>query len=125
MEHRDCNCCEHCKRNGFLNDFQLHQAERTTVDAAPDVIRGNHETVLQKCDAPRSKNHENQRPIGADVHFFKFEIAVPSERHEDVGTAEKENCKNTSFHNLVISQWLLVVSVLSLGLATSSYFLFL
>jgi hypothetical protein len=59
------------------------------------------------------------------VHFFKFEIAVPSERHENVGTAEKENCKNTSFHNLVISQWLLVVSVLSLGLATSSYFLFL
>ena len=98
MEHRDGNRREHRERNRFLDDFQLHQAEWPAVDTAPDVVCGNHETVLQERDAPRSENHENQRPVGADVHFFEFKVAVPSERHEDVGTAEKENCKNTSFH---------------------------
>ena len=98
MEHRDCNCREHCKRNRFLDNLQLHQAEGPAVDAATDVVGGNHETVLQECNAPRGKNHENQRPVGADVHFFELEVAVPSECHKDVGTAEKKNCKNTSFH---------------------------
>ena len=107
MEHRDGNRREHRERNSFLDDFQLHQAEWPAVDTAPDVVCGNHETVLQERDAPRSENHENQRPVGADVHFFEFEVAVPSERHKDVGTAKKKNCKNTSFHVLVISkQWL-------------------
>lgn len=46
MEYRDRNRCEHRKRNGFLNDFQLHQAEGPAVDTAPDVVGGNHETVL-------------------------------------------------------------------------------
>ena len=122
VEHRHGNRCEHRKRNGFLNDLQLHQAERTAIDATADAVCGNHKAVFKEGKAPRSENHKNQRPVGADVHFFELEVAVPSERHKDVGTAEKKNCKNTSFHNLVISQWLLVVSVLSLGLAPSSYF---
>ena len=100
MENGHCNCREHRERNRFLDNLQLNQAEWPAVDAAPNVVRGNHEAVLQERDAPRSENHENQRPVGADVHFFEFKVAVPSERHEDVGTAEKKNCKNTSFHNL-------------------------
>lgn len=102
MEYGHCNRREHRQGNRFLDDFQLHQAEWPAVDAAPDVVCGNHETVLQERNAPRGENHENQRPVGADVHFFELEVAVPSESHKDVGTAEKKNCKNTSFHNLFL-----------------------
>ena len=113
MEYRDRNRCEHRERNRFLDNLQLHQAEWTAVDAAADAVGRNHKAVFKEGEPPGSEDDENQRPVGADVHFFKFEVAVPSESHENVGAAEKKNCKNTSFHNLVISQWLLVVSVLS------------
>ena len=53
MEYRHRNRREHRKRNRFLDDFQLHQAERSAVDATSNVVRGNHETVLQESDAPR------------------------------------------------------------------------
>ena len=113
MEHGHCNRREHRKRNRFLDNLQLHQAEGPAVDAAADAVCRDHKAVFKEGEPPRSENHKNQRPVGADVHFLEFKVAVPSERHENVGTAEKKNCKNTSFHSLVISQWLLVVRVLS------------
>ena len=113
MEHGHCNRREHRKRNRFLDNLQLHQTEGPAVDAAADAVCRDHKAVFKEGEPPRSENHKNQRPVGADVHFLEFKVAVPSERHENVGTAEKKNCKNTSFHNLVISQWLLVVRVLS------------
>ena len=103
MEHRHSDCRKDRQRNRFLDDFQLHQAEWTAVDAAPDAVRWNHEAVFQEGEPPRCENHKNQRPVRADVHFFELEVAVPSECHEDVGTAKKKNCKNTGFHVLVIS----------------------
>ena len=103
MENGDCNCRENRERNRFLDDLQLHQAEWTTVDAAANAVGRNHKAVFKEGEPPGSEDDENQRPVGADVHFFKFEVAVPSKSHENVGTAEEENCKNTSFHILVIS----------------------
>lgn len=52
MENGHCNRREHRERNRFLDNLQLHQAEGPAVDAAPDVVCGNHETVLQECDTP-------------------------------------------------------------------------
>ena len=98
VEYRYRDGRENCERNRFLDDLQLHQAEGTAVDAAADAVGGNHEAVFKEGESPGGEDHENQRPIGADVHFFKFEVAVPSECHKDVGAAEKKNCKNTSFH---------------------------
>ena len=46
------------------------------------------------------------------MHFFELEVAVPSKRHEDVGTAKKENCKDSSFHSLVDGRKLEVGSFL-------------
>ena len=99
MEYRDRNRCEHRKRNRFLDNLQLHQAEWPAVDAAPDIVCGNHETVLQERDAPRSENHENQRPVGADVHFFELEVAVPGCGHKDVTDDQENDCKDSGFHN--------------------------
>ena len=103
VENGDCNCREDRQGNRFLDNLQLHQAEWTAVDAAANAVGGNHKAIFKEGEPPRRENHENQRPVSADVHFFEFEIAVPSKSHENVGAAEKENCKNTGFHILVIS----------------------
>ena len=98
MEYRYRDGRENGERNRFLDDFQLHQTEGPAVDAAADAVGGNHEAIFKEREPPRGEDHENQRPVGADVHFFKFEVAVPSECHKNVGAAEKKNCKNTGFH---------------------------
>ena len=98
IEYRYRDNREDRQRNCFLDDLQLHQAEGAAIDFAADGVGGNHEEIFDKRNAPRRKNHKNQWPVGADVHFFEFEVAVPSESHENVGAAEEENCKNTSFH---------------------------
>ena len=101
MENSYRNCRENRERNCFLDDLQLHQAEWTAVDSTANAVGGNHKAIFKEGESPGGEDDKNQRPVGADVHFFNFEIAVPSERHEYVGTAEKKNCKNTSFHSLV------------------------
>ena len=107
VENRYRDGRENRERNRFLDDLQLHQAEGTAIDAAADAVGGNHKAIFKEREPPRGENHENQRPVGADMHFFKFEVAVPSESHKDVGAAKKKNCKNTGFHVFVISkQWL-------------------
>ena len=48
VEYRYCDGRENRKRNCFLDDLQLHQAERTTVDATADAVCGNHKAVLKE-----------------------------------------------------------------------------
>lgn len=89
MKNRYGDGGENGKGNGFLDDFQLHQAKGAAVDFAADGVGGNHEAVFQKCQAPAGKDDKNQRPVGADVHFLELKVAVPGEGHKDIGTAEK------------------------------------
>ncbi len=49
MEHRYGDCREYGERNRFLDDFQLHQAEWSAVDAAADAVCGNHKAVFKEC----------------------------------------------------------------------------
>ena len=49
VEHRHGDCREHGERNRFLDDFQLHQAEWSAVDAAADAIGRNHKAVFKEC----------------------------------------------------------------------------
>ena len=87
-----------------MNDLQLHQAERTAIDAAADAVCGNHKAVFKEGKAPRSENHKNQRPVGADVHFFEFEVAVPGGGHKDVTDDQENDCKDSGFHDVVDSR---------------------
>ena len=103
MENGYRNCRENRERNRFLDNLQLHQAEWTAVDATANAVGGNHKAVFKEGEPPGGEDDKNQRPVSADVHFFEFEVAVPSKSHENVGAAEKEDCKNTGFHILVIS----------------------
>ena len=51
------------QRDGFLYDFQLNKVERSSVDFRTDAVGGNHEAVLNQCDAPRKQDEQNERPV--------------------------------------------------------------
>ena len=95
-------CCDDRKYrqgDGFLDDLELHEGERPSVNAAAYGICGNHEEVFDEGNTPRRENHQNQRPVGADVHFFEFEVAVPGGGHKDVTDNQENDCKDSGFHN--------------------------
>ena len=97
-EHGDSHGGEHRDGNGLLDDLQLHEAEGPAVDAAPDVVGGNHEEVFDEGDTPAGENHEDQRPVGADVHLLQLEVAVPGKGHEEVADDEKDDGDDSGFH---------------------------
>ena len=52
LENGDDNGREHDKRYGFLYDFQQDKVERASIDRGTDSIGGNHEEILNQCNAP-------------------------------------------------------------------------
>ena len=62
-EHGDDNGGENNQRDGFLDDFQLDQVERASVDYRAYAVGGDHEKVLNQRDAPRQQDDENQWPV--------------------------------------------------------------
>ena len=97
-EHGDGHGGEHREGNGFLDNLQLHQAVGPAVDAAPDVVGGNHEEVLDECHTPGGENDKDQRPVGADVHFLQLQVAVPGKGHEEVADDEEDDGDDSCFH---------------------------
>ena len=47
LKHRNHDDGEHGQRNGFLDDFQLNEVERTSVDGWTDAVGRNHEGILE------------------------------------------------------------------------------
>ena len=82
----DCgdNDGEDSQRDALGKDFQLHEAERATVDLTSNTVGGNHETVFEEGDAPRSDNDKYQRPAGVYLHFGEFKVPVPRKGHENI-----------------------------------------
>ena len=52
LEH-DCNKdSKYCQRYYFLDDFQLHEVERTAVFYESDPVGRNLSAVFEECDTP-------------------------------------------------------------------------
>ena len=99
IEDRGGNDGEYGQGNSFLDDLQLHKGEGASVDSATHGVCGNHEEVFDERYAPGGKDYENQGPVGADVHFLEFEVAVPGGGHKDVTDNQEDNGKNSNFHD--------------------------
>lgn len=84
-EHSEDDKCYH-----LLQDFQLHESERSSVLAESQSVCRDLETVFEQSDAPRQKYNGKKRPVGCDLHFLKLEMAVPCECHEYIGTEKKQ-----------------------------------
>ena len=86
LEHGDDDGGEYNQGDGFLDDFQLDQVERASVDHRAYTVGGNHEEVLNQRDAPRQQDDENQRPVlwrWDDLR--QFELPIPGKGHKNVG----------------------------------------
>ena len=75
----------------FLDDFQLQQVEGTAVAHEADPVGGDGEAVLEKGDAPRKQDNEDEGPSGGDFHLLKLEMTVPGEGHEDIREHQHQN----------------------------------
>ena len=85
LEHHGYDDCEHCEGYDLLNDFELHDVERSAVAVEADPVGRNLGAVLEKCHSSGQQNDQNQRPSGRNLHLLKFQMPVPGECHEDVG----------------------------------------
>ena len=52
LEHRNDDDGKYDQRDGFLDDFQLNEIERTSVDYRADTVGGNHKKILYQRNAP-------------------------------------------------------------------------
>ena len=79
-------------RNNLLNNFELHERERSSVAGKADAIGRNLATILKKSNAPGKENDENKRRmVGDNLQLAQLEMAVPGKSHKDVGDDEKKN----------------------------------
>ena len=53
---------EHCQGDNFLNNFELHQVERTSVIYESDAVCRNLGAVFEKCYCPGKQNDQNKGP---------------------------------------------------------------
>ena len=90
FENSGDNDSEDNQRDGFLNDFQLHQREWTAVDLRANAVSGNHESVFKECHSPRREDDENQRPVDVDFQLRKLKVSIPCKSHEDVADNEQQ-----------------------------------
>ena len=73
------------KRDNFLNHFELHQRERSSVAIKTYSVSRYLEAVLEESDSPRKEDDENKRRgVTEKTDVLQFKMAVPGERHEDI-----------------------------------------
>lgn len=76
--------------NHFLDDLELNEAERTSVDLRTYPVGRYHETVFQKGNTPGHKYHEYEGPIlDGWVDLGELQLSVPGEGHENVGADQQ------------------------------------
>ena len=82
---------ENGQRNTFLNDFQLHERERTAVVDEAETVGRHLAAILEKGDGPREADDGNQRPVVADARLLQTKVAVPREGHKNVAENEQDD----------------------------------
>src|SRR5579864_1298076 len=73
---------ENTEGDDFLDDFQLKRREFGIADA----IRWDLKTVFQERDQPAYDDHGRERSLAV------FEVAIPSDGHEEVRTNKQQDC---------------------------------
>ena len=82
---------ENRQGNHFLDHFQLDERERTAVLREAHPVGGNHKGVFKEGDTPGKEDDANEGPVVRHLHLLQFQVSVPGQRHEDVGTNQQED----------------------------------
>ena len=91
MEHHGGNDRENDERDDFLNDLQLHETERSAVAFEPYAVGGNLTTVFREGNKPREQYYSYERPMTRNATLLQFEMAVPSQCHENIAAYQQQN----------------------------------
>ena len=84
LEHDVGNDAEHSQRDTLLDDLQLNKIEGTSVFNKADAIGRHLTTIFKKSDTPGEEYHADEGPMAGCARFLKFQMPIPSKRHEDV-----------------------------------------
>ena len=82
---------EYNERDDFLNHLELHQVEGAAVAVEADAVGRHLATIFGKGDNPREQDDADERPMGRYARLLKFQVAVPSQGHEDVAADEQQD----------------------------------
>jgi len=63
LEHDVGDHSKYREGNTFLNNFKLHQIERSTIPLKSHAVGRYLAAVFKKGNAPRESNHTKQRPV--------------------------------------------------------------
>lgn len=77
--------------NDLLNDFQLHERERSAVFLKPDAVCRHLKTIFEECDAPAKKNDTDEGQGMKPRNVFHPQMSIPRKSHENVGRNEQKN----------------------------------
>lgn len=85
------------KGDDLLDNLQLHKGKRTAIAHETDAVGRNLARILGKGDSPREDDDSIQGPRRDDLHLLELEVAIPRQRHKDIGDNEQCNGRE-NFH---------------------------
>ncbi len=75
----------------LLDDFELHQTEGTAVAVEAYAVGRHLAAVFEEGDSPREGYDTDERPVARNASALKFQVAIPSQCHEDVAQNQEQN----------------------------------
>ena len=84
LKHDIGDCRKYCKANAFLYDFELNKIERASIALKSHTVCRYLTAIFKERYSPRERYHTDDRPLGGHACFLKFQMPIPSKRHEDV-----------------------------------------
>ena len=86
---------EDAEGNDFLYDLELHERVGTTVALKTDAIGRHLKAVFEEGEAPRDEDDDEERCFALqNADILQFEMAIPSENHENVAHNEEHDGEN-------------------------------
>ena len=73
------------ERNHLLYHLQLHEAEGAAVLTESQPVGRNLAAILQQGNTPTEQNDPVERPVADNLHLLQLQVAIPGQRHKNVG----------------------------------------
>ncbi len=92
------------KRNGFLDNLELNEGERSTMFFVPNSIGRDLQDVLEQGNPPTNEDDAHEPQVLTPFHILELEVAVPRKSHEGIGQKKEYdglNCFHCALNNFL------------------------
>ena len=94
------------KGNDLLDDFELHECERSTAAVKAYTIGRHLKAILEEGYSPGEQNNKNEwRGVGKETDVLQFEMAVPGKSHQHVRENQHQYCPESLHSELYFVKW--------------------